>query len=174
MPPMQHVGMTRRRGSLVGGLVRGAIAGGAATWVMDQLTTGMMQGQADEKTEQEEAARPRGQAPDLNLVDHLDRRFELRLDENGKSRLALGIHYGLGIVPGALYGALRRRLPFIGAWRGLLFGLVLFLLNDEYLNAKLGLAGPPQEYPAETHTRGLLGHLALGAATDTGVDVLGG
>ena len=84
------------------------------------------------------------------------------------------IHYGLGIVPGALYAVARNRLPLVGAAGGLLFGAALWALNDEYLNSALGLAAPFGAYPVETHVRGLVGHLALGGATDSILDLLGG
>jgi hypothetical protein len=82
------------------------------------------------------------------------------------------LHYGLGMGPGAVYGAIRDRVPLIGAGRGLLFGALVFAVNDEYLNTALGLAGPPSAYPASSHYRGLIGHLALGMTTDTLLDIL--
>jgi hypothetical protein len=82
-------------------------------------------------------------------------------------------HYALGVVPGALYGALRPVIPGLGAGRGLVFGLALFLVNDEFLNSALGFAGPPDAYPASSHLRGLVGHAVLGVVTDATLDVLG-
>ena len=83
------------------------------------------------------------------------------------------VHFGLGVVPGALYATMRRA-PFGGATRGIALGLLLWALNDEYLNTRLGLAGPYDAYPPETHLRGLVGHLALGVTTDMTIHVLGG
>ena len=80
----------------------------------------------------------------------------------------------LGIVPGAAYGVLRRRVPLVGAARGLVFGAILWAVNDEYAATALGIAAPPDAYPVETHARGLVGHLVLGGSIDTVVDVLGG
>jgi hypothetical protein len=47
-------------------------------------------------------------------------------------------------------------------------------MNDEYLNTRLGLAGPPEAYPAEAHLRGLVGHVVLGSITNSGIEALGG
>jgi hypothetical protein len=58
--------------------------------------------------------------------------------------------------------------------RGLVYGLLLFLVSDEALNTELGFAGPPDAYPKATHIRGLVGHLVLGVATDSVADILGG
>ena len=52
--------------------------------------------------------------------------------------------------------------------------MAVWAVNDEYLNTRLGLAGPFAAYPIETHFRGLVGHVVLGVATDTGISLLGG
>jgi hypothetical protein len=76
------------------------------------------------------------------------------------------VHYGLGMVPGVLYGALRGRAAYLDAGRGSLFGLGLFLIKEEGMNAALGLSGRPQDYPWTAHARGLVAHLAYGLVTD--------
>jgi hypothetical protein len=45
-------------------------------------------------------------------------------------------------------------------------------VNDEVLAPALGLASGAARYPWQAHARGLVGHLVLGAATDTVLDVL--
>lgn len=164
----------RKRTSAAADLVRGAISGGVATWVMDQVTTAMFASQAAEVTEREEAARPNGKGAVTNLIDRLSTMAGTELTADQRSRLEQGLHYGLGVVPGALYALLRRRAPLVGAAGGLLYGFLLWAVNDEYASTALGLAGPPEIYPAETHLRGLVGHLVLGALTDSGIDALGG
>ncbi len=71
----------------------------------------------------------------------------------------IAVHYALGVVPGALYGPLRHRVVGLAAGQGLLYGLGLFLVNDELLNPLLGLASGPTEYPWQAHARGLVAHL---------------
>ena len=153
---------------------RGAVAGAVGTWLMDLVTTGLLEGQSPETTQREEAARPNGKGSVENLVDRLERTYGRPLSETQRSVLAQGIHFGLGIGPGAVYGVLRHRVPFLGAGRGLVYGLLLWAVNDEYANTALGLAGPFSAYPLETHARGLVGHVVLGMATDSGIAVLGG
>jgi len=153
--------------------VRGAVAGGVATWVMDLTTTGLLDAQPKRVTAREEAAQPNGRTSVGNLVEGLQARLGVRLRASHRRMAEQVAHYGLGIVPGAIYGVLRPRLPVLGAARGLLFGVVLFALNDELLNTKLGLAGPISAYPAETHFRGFVGHAILGTTTDTGLALLG-
>jgi uncharacterized membrane protein YagU involved in acid resistance len=166
--------MAGSRRSPAGAFLRGAIAGGAATWLMDQVTTGMLSSQPEEVTQREEAVRPHSQHAIANLVDRLERDLGLALTEEQRAGLARVIHVGLGVVPGAVYGVLRHRVPLLGAGRGSLYGFLLWAVNDEYRNTRLGLTAPPRDYPAETHWRGLVGHVVLGVMTDTGIDVLGG
>jgi hypothetical protein len=153
---------------------RGAVAGGVATWLMDLVTTGLLDAQPKRVTAREEAAQPNGKSSVGNLVDRIQASLGVRLGAARRRTVEQAIHYGLGVVPGAVYGVLRPRVPALGAARGLLFGLALFAVNDELLNTKLGLAGPISAYPAETHFRGLVGHAVLGATTDMGLALLGG
>jgi uncharacterized membrane protein YagU involved in acid resistance len=159
---------------VIGSLIRGGVAGGVATWLMDRVTTGIQQQQSREDAERETAVRPNGQESVVNLVQLVERRAGLTLDEGSRSVVVTVVHYGLGVVPGAFYAAARRRMPGLAFGRGLLFGALLFLVNDEFLNTALGTAAPPQAYPASTHFRGLVGHLVLGAVTDVLVDAMGG
>lgn len=154
--------------------LRGALAGAAATWAMDQVTTAMYEAQPREVTEREAAAQPNGKPSVTNLVDKVQARTGLAIPGRGRPMIEMAIHYALGIVPGAIYGVVRRRLALARLWRGLAYGLGLFAINDEYLNTKLGLAGPMDAYPPETHLRGLVGHAVLGMSTETGIQLLGG
>ncbi len=159
---------------MIGRMTRGALAGAAATWLMDQVTTAMMSAQKPTVTAREEAAQPHGKAALENLVDRLEAGAGMPLDEGQRSMALQALHYGLGMAPGALYAVLRHRLPLLGVGGGLLYGAALWAINDEWLNSALGLSAPFGDYPAETHIRGLVGHLALGGATDSILDLLGG
>ena len=153
---------------------RGAVAGAVATWLMDLVTTGLYEAQSAEVTEREKAAQPNGKSSVENLLDRIETETGFVVDPDQRPMVLQAMHYALGIGPGAIYGVLRNRLPLVGAARGLLFGLVIFAVNDEYVNMKLGLAGPIEAYPVETHWRGLVGHATLGVATDTTIELLGG
>ncbi len=154
--------------------VRGAIAGAAATWCMDRITTAMYEVQAPEVTRQEEAAQPNGKSSVTNLIDRVEAETGFVIPAERRPLVEQAIHYALGVVPGAVYGVIRRYVPFARVGRGLAYGLVLFVVNDEYLNTKLGLAGPPGAYPIESHLRGGVGHAVLGVTTETGIQLLGG
>lgn len=160
-----------KRHSALGGLLTGAIAGGVATWVMDLVTTGLQQGQSEMDAAQERSARANGRSSVENLLDLIEGTTGVAVSQDLRPTVLKALHYGLGVGPGALYGALRDRIPGIGAARGLVYGTLVWAVNDEYVNAALGLSGPPDAYPGSTHLRGLIGHLALGATTDTLLDI---
>jgi hypothetical protein len=160
--------------SLIADATRGAIAGGVATWFMDLVTTALYEAQSDETNARERAAQARGKGSVENMLERFESVTGIAVPDDLRPAALQALHYGLGIGPGAAYGVLRNRLPLVGAGRGILFGLTLFAVNDEFMNTALGLAGPPGAYPLETHWRGLVGHVVLGVATDAGVSVLSG
>jgi hypothetical protein len=154
--------------------LRGAVAGAAATWLMDRLTTGMLQLQAPAVTAREEAAQRNGKSSVANLVDRFEAKTGLAVPAKRRPMVESGVHYLLGMMPGAIYGVMRRRVPFARIANGLGYGTAIFAINDEYANAALRLSGPPGAYPLQTHFRGLAGHALLGTATETGIVLLGG
>ncbi len=166
--------MAKARTSWWADALRGAIAGACATWLMDLVTTGVAAGQSEESKRRESAARPNGRSTVANLVDRLGSATGVEIPGDQRPFVSELVHYGLGVVPGAAYGVLRSRVPLVGACRGVAYGALLWAANDEYLNTRLGLAGPLDAYPLETHWRGLVGHVVLGAATDSAIDILGG
>jgi hypothetical protein len=148
---------------------RGALGGLIGTWVMDLVTMALYEGQSSEVTAREEGARPNGKPSVDNVVDRLAATLGLDLAEEQRKQLTTAVHFGLGIVPGMVYAVAKRRVPLTAARNGLLYGFLLWAINDELLNTRLGFAGPFEAYPIETHWRGLAGHLVLGLVTDAAV-----
>jgi uncharacterized membrane protein YagU involved in acid resistance len=151
---------------LIWTVARGAAAGVIGTWVMDRVTTAMYERESAGDKAQEQAAWPNGKPSVPNLVDLGSRVTGVRFSAQAKPKVEQATHYLLGIGPGVLYALLRNRVPVLGAGRGLVYGALLFALNDELMNTALGLSGPPSAYPAAAHLRGLAGHVALGVTTD--------
>ena len=159
-------------GSLRAGAVKGAVAGAVGVWLMDLVSTAMYEQEDEAAKKREEAARVEGKDPASVAAARIALATGAELSEERQGQAATAIHYALGVVPGAVYGALRPRLGGSGAGRGLAYGLALFLLNDEGLGPALGLAAGPTAYPWQAHARGLTAHLVLGVATDAVLDLL--
>jgi uncharacterized membrane protein YagU involved in acid resistance len=76
------------------------------------------------------------------------------------------VHYGMGAVSGAIYGALAEVLPPVRIGNGLAFGAVLWWMADNEIIPAAGLAQRPSAYPASIHAYALASHLVYGAVTD--------
>jgi len=151
---------------------KGAVAGGVGVWLMDQVTWGMYLREAPRALQMEQRARVGGKDVAHVAAEKLAGAIGLERPSAQPNAAGLVVHYALGVVPGALYAPLRRRVKALGAGRGLLYGFGLTVVNDEILAPVLGLASGPTHYPWQAHARGLVGHLVLGVATDTVLDVL--
>lgn len=152
---------------------KGAIAGTVGVWLMGQVTWGMYLREASQVLRQEQKARVWGEDVAHVAAEKLAGAIGLERSSAQPHPAGMVVHYALGVVPGALYAPLRRRVKaFLGAGQGLLYGLGLTIVNDEILAPVLGLASGPTHYPWQAHARGLVGHLVLGAATDTVLEVV--
>lgn len=159
-------------GRLVGDVAKGAVAGAVGVWLMDRVGWILYQREDRAALRREHAARPEGKDPAHVAAGKVARALGLRLSSAQPHPAGIVVHYALGVVPGALYGPFRRRVKGLGAGRGVLYGLGLFLVNDEGLAPLLGLAAGPAAYPWQAHARGLAAHLVLGAVTDAALDAM--
>jgi len=89
------------------------------------------------------------------------------LPEEVKPVAGEAVHYGMGALSGAIYGAVAEMLPFARAGNGLLFGAVLWWVADNIGVPAVGLSKMPSEYPPSTHAYALSSHLAYGFVTET-------
>jgi hypothetical protein len=147
-------------------VARGAVAGAIGTWMMDRATTRVLEKQSAADAERERAAQPNGKPSVPNIIDRAEQLTGFRFSTEMRPRVEHLVRYSLGVGPGILYALLRHRVPLLGSGRGVGYGLLLFALNDEFLNTTLGFAGPMEAYPASSHIRGLVGHVVLGVTTD--------
>ncbi len=148
------------RNSLALDLLKGAIAGAAATWVMDVLTSALYDREDPEARRREDAAR--GGNPAYGAAaEKVAAAAGVSLTETELAAYGSGIHWLLGIGAGAAYGVLRGRVKRFGFAHGLGFGSAFWLLIDETLNPLLGLTPGPAAFPWQAHGRGLAGHLVI-------------
>jgi hypothetical protein len=138
----------------------GAAAGYVAGQVMDRATTWFYGRQSDESKQREQELLPEG-AP-VASARKLAGALGIEPTEDQTSTLAATLHHSLGQLYGVVAASMTRRgVSPVAA--GLASGAGGFLLVDELANS-LFFTPPPQAYPAESHLRGLVGHLTFGAA----------
>jgi uncharacterized membrane protein YagU involved in acid resistance len=156
--------MSRQR-SLVADLIDGAVAGAVATWVLGRVTTVLYERESKPAREREDRAR-HGKTAYGVAAEKAAKLVGTELSDDEREKYGSAIHWGLGITAGAVYAALRPRVESAAVARGLAFGTAFWLLMDETATPAMRLTPGPSAFPWQTHTRGLLGHLAFGAAAD--------
>jgi hypothetical protein len=142
-------------------LVVGATAGYLASQVMDKATTWFYDRQSDASKQREQEVLPEG-AP-IASARKLAGLVGAEPTDKQAGTIALAMHQSLGQLYGVVAAALTRRgvSPMVA---GVASGMGGFLLVDELANS-LFFTPPPQAYPLESHLRGVVGHLTLGATT---------
>ena len=151
--------------------VIGAVAGAAAIWVLDRVDWFNWNHEDPAARRQTQAVRPGGMDPAHVIADTLAQAAGWELEPKDDNAVGKAIHYSIGIAPAVLYSVLRHKVPALTAGHGTLFGLGLFLIQDEGLNALTGLSAPPGDYPWQAHARGLVAHLAYGLTLDAALNL---
>ncbi|MDQ3074551.1 MAG: DUF1440 domain-containing protein [Pseudomonadota bacterium] len=164
-PPEQDLGVVSKA-------LMGAAAGAAGVWALDRVDWFMWNQESDEVRQRTTAVRPGGEPPAHVAASKLEHMFGLNPTPGQHAMAGLATHYGIGIAPAAVYALVRDKLPGKGPARGLLYGLGVFLMQDEALNAATGLGARPKDYPWQAHARGLVSHLVYGVVTELVLNML--
>jgi uncharacterized membrane protein len=90
-----------------------------------------------------------------------------RLSEADRQAGGTGVHYVVGMLTGAAYGAFVEARPGYTAGQGLLLGLGSALVIDQLAVPLLGLARPPWRYTVRTHVYALASHAVFGLVVET-------
>lgn len=143
----------------------GMVAGAIGVWALDRVDYFMWNREDPETRARTRAVRPHGEPPAGVVVTELERASGRELTEEQHEAAQTAVHYGIGIGPAAGYALVRDQLPG-GPARGLLYGLGVFLVQDEGINAVTRLGADPRDYPWQAHARGLVAHLVYGLTTE--------
>jgi hypothetical protein len=163
--------MRRTSRSLATDIALGAVAGAAATWVMGRATSALYENENSVARQREDDARAGRQAYNV-AAEKTARVFGRNLTPRESDVFGNVIHWGLGAGMGALYGALRPRVPSARAGIGTLFGTAFWLAIDEAANTVLGLTPRPKDFPWQAHARGFAGHLVYGLVADAALQAM--
>jgi len=160
------MGIRRSNGHGIGeDLIKGAIAGAVATWVMGKVTNALYEREDRSARRREDDARS-GKTSYGVLAERAAGAMGGNLDERSRERYGAAVHWALGVGSGAIYAGLRRRFHALGRAAGVGFGTMFWAAVDEGLVPALGLTPGPGAFPWQTHARGLAGHLTFGTVTD--------
>lgn len=157
---------TQRGGDRLTEVLVGAAVGAVSVWVMDRVDWFNFRNVDPAARGHTQAVRPGGMDPAHVAAHRIARSMGYELEPREHNPLGILIHYGIGIGPAVLYSLLRHDYPAITTGRGLLFGLGLFVAQDEGMNATIGLSAGPEEYPWQAHARGFVAHATYGLALD--------
>jgi hypothetical protein len=155
----------REDSSLTGDVIKGAVAGGMATWTMGQITTLMQNAESAQARRRYEEVTAGRSVPDRS-AEQIESALGLSLTKTQHEALATATHWMVGVAAGAIFAVGRHRVPAAHRGHGVLFGLAFWIVFDELLTVASGLAERPQAYPWQAHARGLAGHVAYGVVAD--------
>lgn len=143
----------------------GMVAGAIGVWALDRADYFMWNREDPETRARTQGVRPHGEPPAGVVVTELEQASGRSLDETQHDAAQTAVHYAIGIGPAAAYALVRDEMPG-GPARGLLYGLGVFLMQDEGINAVTRLGANPRDYPWQAHARGLVSHLVYGLTTE--------
>ncbi len=155
----------RSRGSVTSDLLKGALAGAVATFVMGKVTDYMYEHEDPKARRKEDDARS-GRSAYEAAAEKAASAAGTSLERGRRQQAGAAIHWGLGIGAGATYAVLRRRFQALGGAAGTAFGTAFWGFLDEGLVPALGLTPGPRAFPWQAHARGLVGHLTFGTVTE--------
>jgi uncharacterized membrane protein YagU involved in acid resistance len=155
----------RTRDGIGRDLMKGAIAGAVATFVMSKVTGYMYEHEDRDARRREDDARGEASSPEA-AAERVASAAGTALDRRQRRQYGSAIHWATGVGAGAVYAVLRRRLQFLGSAGGTAFGTAFWAFLDEGVVPALGLTPGPNAFPWQTHARGLVGHLTFGTVTD--------
>ena len=158
-------GRMRSRSGVGRDLMKGAVAGAVATWVMGKVTTYMYEHEDRVARQEEDEARGGRTAYEV-AAEKAAAVTGTTLHTRRRQELGSAIHWALGIGAGATYAVLRRRVQVLGGTAGTAFGAAFWAFLDEGLVPALGFTPGPTAFPWQAHARGFVGHLTFGTVTD--------
>lgn len=109
--------------SIAADMLKGAVAGAIGVWVMDQVDWYMYNHENREARERTQSVRPGGMDPAHVMANTAADAMGAELSPRQPHPTGVALHYALGVGPGALYGAMRDRVPVVGAGRAFCTGL---------------------------------------------------
>lgn len=175
--------MAPRKPSIVRGLLAGAAAGLAATWVMDQFQELSRAGQkaaakhhklaegespwavAHEQAQQEQESAKQQNSTEI-VAQRVASAVGSAIPPGHEKQAGNTVHYTFGTLMGMAYAVTAELVPEVTAGGGTAFGTALFLGADEIAVPALQLAPPPNKTESTDHLQHWAAHVVYGGAVE--------
>lgn len=157
---------------LIRDIAMGLVAGAAATFVMDKVSTWGYSLEDPKVRDYEEKLRNGEYPPEVLAKKATEFATGVTPAKETTNKLGMAIHWGYGILWGGLFGALRSRVPVIGSAAGLTYGTGLWLIGDELMMPVLKLSPCSTDFPWQNHVRAFTNHAAYGSSLWLTLEVL--
>ena len=154
---------------LMKGVLAGAVGGLIGTIVMTQAQQALMKAVSDGSDGDDSDSGEQEQSESATVTAARDVAEPMLGRELRSGERQMGgqlAHYGMGVVSGAIYGAMAEYTPSVTAGAGTFFGAGLTGVADEVAVPALGLSAPPHKQPASSHGYALAAHLVYGMTTE--------
>jgi uncharacterized membrane protein YagU involved in acid resistance len=148
-------------------LLKGLVVGYVATEALDRISVLLYERESEELRKAENLTRAR-QAYE-KAVERIAKAFSIQLTDRQIQEWGWRFHRAFGFLGGVQYLALRKRMPVLSRAGGVVFGLVFFLVVDEFIIYLLKLSPGPTKFSWKVHARGAVSHLAYGIAAENTV-----
>jgi hypothetical protein len=140
--------------------VAGALGGLLGSWTMNQFQAGMVKLQKPQP-------KPQGEPATVKVAEGISQAtMGHHLTPREKKQAEPLVHYGVGTLVGAVYGAMAAKVPVTKAGSGTVYGAAVWLVADEIGVPMAGLSKPPQQVPVEKHLEALASHLVYGLTVE--------
>lgn len=147
--------------NLLKGIIAGAVAGLAATFVMTQyqnLAQNFMGEDDSENVEDPSTVKA------ANLIS--EKVFDHELVEDEKPFAGQTMHYLMGGVSGAIYGGAAEYTDLAKMGGGFPFGTTVWALADDLIVPALGLSKSPTQIPLSQHAYAISSHWVYGSVSE--------
>ncbi|MDQ2746935.1 MAG: DUF1440 domain-containing protein [Acidobacteriota bacterium] len=151
--------------NLLKGIIAGTVGGLAAALVMNQyqaLTAKLGENDQPKKSSNEKPEPATVKAAEMVA----EKVFDRELKKSEKEPAGAAMHYLMGGVSGAIYGAAAELTGATTFAAGLPFGSAVWAVADEVVIPALGLSKSPSEYPLSAQAYALSSHWVYGLVTE--------
>ncbi len=175
--------MPKSRPSVVRGVFAGAVAGCAATLLMNQFQKlsaasqkaaekhrKLAEGESPWTIAHEQAMAEQKEASQENSTELVARKIAAaagsEIVPGHEKQAGNAVHFSFGTLMGIVYAVTAEMVPEVTAGGGTAFGTVLFLAADEVAVPALRLAPPPTETAPTDHLQHWAAHVVYGGGVE--------